>query len=183
MNLLAKAATGDSRVRNVQAPDGGEWHWQPVPANGFIRNIFSARDFGSKYNYSIGTQTVDPGCFIREHIHGGNEELIFVLSGRAILRLNDTDYELTPGSAVFLEMGMKHKFTNPGPDPYTFLWIFVPGGLDDFFREIGRPRLPGTPAPKPFPRPANVAEIEARTVFTWADQNFDREEYVGKSEA
>ena len=57
----------------------------------------------------------------------------------------------------------------------TFVWYFTPGGLDAFFKEIGRPRQPGEPAPEPFPRPDNVAEIERRTVFGWADQSFDAE--------
>ena len=56
----------------------------------------------------------------------------------------------------------------------TFLWVFAPGGLDDFFAEIGRPRTPGQPAPEPFARPANVAEIEARTVFGWTDASYNQ---------
>ena len=34
---------------------------------------------------------------------------------------------------------------------------------------IGRPRRPGEPAPSPFPRPENVEEIEAQTVFAHLD--------------
>jgi hypothetical protein len=56
----------------------------------------------------------------------------------------------------------------------TFVWVMTPGGLDRYFAEIGRPRTPGEPAPEPFPRPANVAEIEARTVFGWADQSYNQ---------
>jgi hypothetical protein len=44
----------------------------------------------------------------------------------------------------------------------------LPGGengLDDFFARIGRPRKPGEPALAPFPRPADVDEIERSTVF------------------
>ena len=58
-------------------------------------------------------------------------------------------------------------------EPMTFLWILMPGGLDDFFAQIGRPRTPGEPAPEPFPRPENVAEIERRTVFGWTDSSYD----------
>jgi hypothetical protein len=51
-------------------------------------------------------------------------------------------------------------------------WVMMPGGdagLDDFFARIGRPRRPGEPAPEPFPRPADVEQIEAETVFTQLD--------------
>ncbi len=50
----------------------------------------------------------------------------------------------------------------------SFVWFLMPGGLEDFFAAIGRERVPGEP-PEPFPRPADVAEIEKRTVFGWAD--------------
>lgn len=43
----------------------------------------------------------------------------------------------------------------------------MPGGLDDFFRQIGRVRQPGEPAPQSFARPADIDRIEANTVFGW----------------
>jgi hypothetical protein len=46
-----------------------------------------------------------------------------------------------------------------------FAWVLMPGGLEDFFQAIGRPRRPGEPAPQPFARPDNVLEIERKTVF------------------
>jgi hypothetical protein len=48
----------------------------------------------------------------------------------------------------------------------------IPGGddgLDDFFARIGRTRKPGEPAPEPFPRPTDVDQIEAATVFSKLD--------------
>ena len=51
-------------------------------------------------------------------------------------------------------------------------WVMIPGGangLDDFFARIGRSRTPGEPAPEPFARPADVAQIEAQTVFAPLD--------------
>ncbi|MGE0525253.1 MAG: hypothetical protein AB7O60_19765, partial [Variibacter sp.] len=59
-------------------------------------------------------------------------------------------------------------------EPMTFVVLLLPGGLDKFFAEIGRKRTPGEPAPEPFPRPENIAEIEARTVFGWVDASFNR---------
>jgi hypothetical protein len=75
---------------------------------------------------------------------------------------------------VFVGRDRRHHFLNPHEEPMTFVWVMVPGGLDRYFAEIGRPRRPGEPAPEPFPRPANVAEIEARTVFGWADQSYNQ---------
>ena len=39
----------------VVGPEEGESYWQPVPANGFIRNIFSRASVGSRSDVSIGT--------------------------------------------------------------------------------------------------------------------------------
>jgi quercetin dioxygenase-like cupin family protein len=157
----------------VVGPDEGNSYWQPVPANGFVRNIFNQRSVGAKSNFSFGTQTVAPGSFIREHTHAHHEEIIFVVEGRGIARVDGIDQPLEKGSAVFIGMNRRHHFLNPHDEPLTFAVLLMPGGLDQFFAEIGRPRTPGEPAPVPFPRPANIAEIEARTVFGWVDSSFD----------
>lgn len=164
--------TGDDMRDEVQilGPEDGESHWQPVPANGHVRNLFNDRTVKSRSRFSLGTQTVAPGCFIREHTHDRHEEIIFVVSGRGTVRMDGHDHPLEPGSAVYIGLDHKHMFINPGPEPLTFVWYLMPGGLDRFFAEIGRPRQPGEPAPPPFPRPDNVAEIERRTVFGWAEQ-------------
>src|ERR671933_2672765 len=111
---------GDARI---VAPDEGDSHWQPVPANGYVRNILSSRTVKSELDFALGTQTVAPGCFIREHTHDRNEEIIFVLSGKGFVRLDGDEHPIEPGSAVFLGYNRKHQFINPGPEPLTFLWL------------------------------------------------------------
>lgn len=166
--------TSDQTLRSfVLGPDGGETHWQPVPANGFVRNLVSSRALGTPGRYSLGTQTVAPKSFIREHTHDRNEEIVFVVEGRGIARIEGVDHPIETGSCVYVALNEKHHFLNPHDEPMTFFWVFTPGGLDDFFAEIGRPRVPGEPAPDPFARPDDVAEIEARTVFGWTDASFD----------
>ena len=157
----------------VVGPGEGDFFWQPVPANGFVRNILSSRALGAAGDFSIGTQTVAPGCFVREHTHAREEEIIFVVEGRGVARIDGVDHPLEKGSAVYVDKHRRHHFLNPYPEPMTFLWILLPGGLDRFFAEIGRPMRPGEPAPEPFPRPHNIAEIEARTVFGWTDASYD----------
>jgi quercetin dioxygenase-like cupin family protein len=159
----------------VVGPEDGASYWQPVPANGFVRNIINQAGTDSKYNFSIGTQTVAPGCMIREHTHDRNEEVIFVIEGQGFARVDGVDHPIERGSAVYIGINTRHHFINPGPEPLTFVWYFMPGGLDGFFEQIGRPRQPGEPAPAPFPRPDNIAEIEARTVFGWTDKTYDEQ--------
>jgi quercetin dioxygenase-like cupin family protein len=153
-------------------PQEGPSYWQPVPANGFVRCILSGRELGT--NFSMGTQTVAPGCMVREHAHDRHEEVIHITAGHGFARLEGEDRPIEPGSTVFLGRNRRHAFINPGPEPLTFVWFLMPGGLEDFFAAIGRERNSGEMPPEPFPRPADVAEIERRTVFGWADQTPSR---------
>ena len=66
---------------------------------------------------------------------------------------------------LFIGKKRRHMFINDGTADMQWLWLIAPNGLEDFFREIGRPKKPGEPAPEPFARPDNVLEIEARTAF------------------
>ncbi len=157
----------------VIAPDTAPSYWQPVPANGFVTNILNQTKVGGETNFSLGTQTVAPQCFIREHTHSHNEEVIHLIEGRGIARIDGVDHPMERGTTVYVGRNVRHHFLNPNDEPMTFLVLMMPGGLDQFFSEIGRQRIPGQPAPEPFPRPSNIAEIEARTVFGWTDTSFD----------
>lgn len=171
MTMTVDASLGSVRIIG---PTEGESYWQPVPANGHVRNIFSKAAVGAENDYSMGTQTLPAGCFIREHTHAANEEVIFVIEGRGVARIDGVEHAIDKGSAVHVGRNRRHHFLNPHQEPMTFLWVMMPGGLDTFFAEIGRPRQEGEPPPAPFPRPDNVAEIEARTVFGWTDPSYKR---------
>ncbi len=161
---------GDARVLG---PNDGKSFWQPVPANGFVRNLLNNKVVRADNRLSVGTQTVAAGCFIREHTHADNEEVIFIVRGKGIARVDGVDHPIEEGSCLFVGKNRKHQFIADKNQDLTFLWMLMPGGLDDFFEQIGRPRTPGEPAPQPFPRPENVAEIERRTVFGWADDTYN----------
>lgn len=158
----------------VIARDEAQSYWQPVPANGYVNNILNQAKTGGACNFSLGTQTVAPQCFIREHVHDHQEEVIHVVEGRGIARIDGVEHPMQAGTTVYVGKGRRHHFLNPNDAPLTFVVMMMPGGLDQFFAEIGRLRTPGEPAPAPFPRPANIAEIEARTVFGWTDKSYDQ---------
>lgn len=162
------AQTNQSRPSvPFQIANEGASFWQPVPANGFVRCLLSGESLGAHTAFSMGTQTIAPGgCYVREHAHDRNEEVIFFFAGsggRAVIE--GKSYPATPGTALFLGKQTPHSFVNDGTDDLCFAWFLMPGGIEAFFEGIGRPREPGQPAPEPFARPHNVAEIEARTVF------------------
>lgn len=167
------AKTSEAGIVKVLGPEEGDSFWQPVPANGFVRNIFNQEKTQSRAQYSFLTQTVAPQSFIREHTHPEHEEIIYVVDGKGFARVDGVEHPIEKGSAVFIGVNRRHHFLNPNDEPLTFTALLMPGGLDSFFSEIGRKKEPGQPAPEPFPRPGNIAEIEARTVFGWTDTSFD----------
>ncbi|WP_285295696.1 cupin domain-containing protein [Aureimonas altamirensis] len=159
---VTRPAGGEVRVL---APGEGESHWQPVPANGHIEILFAPGIVEMEHPIGIGTQTVPPGSYVREHAHDRNEEVLYFLRGKGRAVVEGQEYPLTPGTAIFIGKNRRHMFINDGEEVMHWVWLLVPNGLEDFFREIGRTRQAGEPTPVQFPRPENVLEIERRTVF------------------
>ena len=155
---------------HVVQPGDGPSHWQPVPANGFIDILMAPDMVAMETKFGFGRQTVAPGSHVREHAHDRNEELIHVISGsgRAVIEGPNHvmgDHVMQPGATFFLGRNRRHMFVNEGNGDLVFLWLILPNGLETFFAAIGRPKHQGEPEPTPFPRPADVLAIEARTVF------------------
>jgi len=164
-NLRQSASTPGVAV--VLGPQDGESYWQPVPANGFVRTLLNHANTGAATEFSAGTQTVAPGCYVREHSHDDREEIIYITAGTGVAIVDGVEHALAPGACLFLGKSRKHSFVSAADAPLSFFWVLMPGGLDDFFRQIGRPRQHGEAAPAPFARPADIARIEANTVFGW----------------
>jgi mannose-6-phosphate isomerase-like protein (cupin superfamily) len=161
---MQDADTGTTRV---VGPEGGSSYWQPMPANGHVRCIVDAVAVGARAGFGFGTQTVPPGGYVREHAHDRHEEILHFIAGSGLIVLDGgaEEHVAEPGVTVYVGRGRRHKFINTGTAELHWTWLLLPQGLEDFFAAIGRPRQPGEPAPEPFPRPADVLAIEARTVF------------------
>ena len=155
----------------VVQPDGGDSYWQPVWANGYAEVILSRRNMPTNDRFSMGNQVIAPGGMIREHAHDDNEELTFFWQGTGKAIIDGVEHPISPGTTVYAGRWVKHCFINDGDVDLRTVWVIMPPGLENFFEAIGRPRRPGEPTPEPFPRPENVAEIEAATVFARPDRD------------
>jgi mannose-6-phosphate isomerase-like protein (cupin superfamily) len=150
----------------VVQPDEGQSWWQPVPANGYTEVRVSKRNDPRVTRFSHGIQVVAPGCYVRDHSHESNEEILFFFEGEGKVVIDGAEeHPVRTGTTVFVGPHRRHTFINTGDKPLKFAWVLMPGGLEDFFEGIGRKRTPGEPAPTPFARPDNVLEIERQTVF------------------
>lgn len=172
MKSAAKARRGKTKgVALVVQSDEGESFWQPVPANGYAEARISRRNDKRITKFSHGIQVIAPGCYVRDHSHEANEELLFFFEGEGKVVIDGgpaeggAEHPIRAGTSMFFGPNRRHTFINTGDKPMKMAWVMMPGGLEDFFAGIGRKRRPGEPAPKPFPRPDDVLEIERKTVF------------------
>lgn len=164
----------DSQPLSFDAPNGqsaviaentSKSYWQPQPANGYAEVILSPQNIRSVHRFSCGTQMLPPGGKVRLHAHDRSEEVLYVLEGQGAAEVNGKSYRMAPNTTLYLGHNQTHTFVNDGTTELKWVWFFMPGGLEDFFQGIGKPREVGQPTPEPFARPEDVKAIEAATVF------------------
>jgi quercetin dioxygenase-like cupin family protein len=154
----------ETRWAAVLAPEAGESLWQPLPSRGYVTLKLTPENMPYD-GFSVGTQLLPPGCHIREHGHRQNHELVFVHEGTGTVTIEGEVTALAPGATVLFGRHARHRIDNTGSSDMKLFWVFLPPGLEDWMRAIGRPRTPGEPMPAPFERPADVAEIQRRLKF------------------
>lgn len=159
-----RAAEGlDEDVRRpwwaVIGPEDGEHIWQPQPSRGYVTMKLTPDNMPYD-GFSSGTQVLPPGCSVREHGHRQNHELLFFYEGTGTCEIEGATYDLKPGTTVLFGRFSRHTFTNTGNTDMKLFWVFLPPGLEHWFRAIGRTRTVGEAMPPPFPRPDNVADVQ-----------------------
>lgn len=84
------------------------------------------------------------------HRHVREDEMFYVLEGRAEFRCGTTTMSAGPGDFVFLPVGVEHTFLVPPDAPLRALQLTTPAGFESFAEAVGAPaasrRLPD-PAP------------------------------------
>lgn len=69
---------------------------------------------------------MERGSFMPLHRHRNCEHTQFYLKGKVKVRIDDFEYEVGKGDAVFIPVGTSHSYTNIGDGEAEFLCI-VPG--------------------------------------------------------
>jgi glyoxylate utilization-related uncharacterized protein len=86
--------------------------------------LFNSEEFQSPWHF-VDYAIISPGSSIGEHRHGANEEMYFILEGRAIMRINDRDYEVKPGDLILNRSGWKHGLRNESSTDVKILVVEV----------------------------------------------------------
>jgi quercetin dioxygenase-like cupin family protein len=71
------------------------------------------------------------------HVHHEQQETIHVLSGRFRVRIGEDLHTLEPGAFALLPAGVPHAFVNLTDQPAELVVVYVPGGCQGFYEELG----------------------------------------------
>lgn len=65
----------------------------------------------------------------KKHIHKDAEEVIYILSGRGISGLDETEVEMVQGDTMFVPRGAVHWFYNPFNEPVEMIFVYTKPSL------------------------------------------------------
>jgi quercetin dioxygenase-like cupin family protein len=107
-----------------------------------------------------------PGTGAPPHVHHGEDEFFYVLEGEANFHFDRKPIAGKPGTFLFLPRDIEHGFEVVGTTPCRMLVGCTPGGLENFFAEMGEPATTRTAPP---PAPPNMEKLLAKA----AKYNFE----------
>jgi len=96
--------------------------------------------------WTLWTETTPPGGGPPPHTHANEDELFFVVEGRAGFYYEGKWTEVPVGSSVFMPRGSVHTFKNLGSAPLKMLVQTQPSGFETFMarcaEEFAKPGAP-----------------------------------------
>lgn len=85
-----------------------------------FREVFSKNDFESNLVHLHET-VIEPHSTIGYHKHVGNEEVYYIIEGTGVMKVNEEEFEVSPGDAVNTQSGDSHGLTNSSDSPIKIL--------------------------------------------------------------
>ncbi|MGC9312123.1 MAG: cupin domain-containing protein [Sediminispirochaetaceae bacterium] len=84
--------------------------WQPHPAGfpGVEMKILRSKKSG-EYKESIAFVKIAVGAAVPPHVHEGEDDSLYITSGRAHMRVADERFPLAPGAQVTVPAGVEHE--------------------------------------------------------------------------
>lgn len=120
-----------STIHHAGRVEQGELRWQDVPLRAYgpensgadraTRQVLIGNDEQSPH-FHMRYFAVQPGghTSLDQHAH---DHGVYILHGRARLRLNDTEHELNAGDVVYISGNDVHQFFTVGEEPFGFLCV------------------------------------------------------------
>lgn len=155
--MATSPATGSEPT--VLRADDGDAIWA-VGALMVLKRDAAATDGA----YALVDHTAPAGYETPYHVHHGEDELFYVLSGALDCYYGaDGEHRVRaePHDTVVLPRDIPHGFRVAGEEPCRMVVQVTPGGLEELFRTVGEP-APRLETPPPAePDPTALAETAA----------------------
>ena len=129
--LLTTAAAGSGLI---VLPGGAPRFAGPQGREADVTELVATRD---QTGGSLGLfrQTVAPGSGPPAHVHRGEDEFFYIVSGDFKVKLGERVMSVPPQSVMFVPRGTAHTFENVGKDPGVLLVGVTPAGFEKMFEE------------------------------------------------
>jgi mannose-6-phosphate isomerase-like protein (cupin superfamily) len=88
--------------------------------------IGASPGLGGTASHSVAEIVIPPGKSSLCHHHNVAEETFYMLRGKASLRIDDKELDLSPGQACLIEPTEVHQILNTGTDDLVFLAVSAP---------------------------------------------------------
>lgn len=102
---------------------------KPAPFNGVgeitVRNLLNGPEEMSQKGRVFGHTTVYPGSVIGYHIHTGDSETYYILSGKGKYNDNGTFVEIGPGDVAYCAPGEGHGLECIGDEPIEMIALIL----------------------------------------------------------
>ena len=102
---------------------------KPAPFNGVgeitVRSLLNGPEEMSQKGRVFGHTTVYPGSAIGYHIHTGDSETYYILSGKGKYNDNGTVVEIGPGDVTYCAPGEGHGLECIGDEPIEMIALIL----------------------------------------------------------
>jgi mannose-6-phosphate isomerase-like protein (cupin superfamily) len=89
-----------------------------------------------------------PGTATPLHVHHESDEVMYVLAGAFVCKIDDDITSVAPGGCAFIPRGAPHAWKNVGSEPGRVLFVYAPAKAGTVFEELakngGKPPVDGT---------------------------------------
>ena len=99
------------------------WSAEPDQKGCFSKNLATCAETEAMSAHHL---RIEPGGGFKPHVHAGQTELHFIISGRGQVLIGERWDEVVAGDAVLAFPGIVHGLRNPGSDPLFVLCVFSP---------------------------------------------------------
>ena len=73
--------------------------------------------------YKVKTIWVDPGKRFSLQRHEKRAEHWLIVQGKALMTLNEEEFEMNPGDSIYIEIGDSHRLANIGDEHVIFVEV------------------------------------------------------------